>query len=66
MSAPRLGDLIKAACEADEAFEAALRTAGYQTRWAWNQAQDSRPMPAYVTKVLADEAMHRGFEAYRT
>lgn len=60
-----LGDLIKAAYEADDAFEAAVRAAGYQTRWAWNQAQDSRPMPAYVTKVLADEAMHKAFEASR-
>jgi hypothetical protein len=56
-----VGDLLKAAYEADDAFALAIKAAGYKSRWDWNQAQDSRPMAAYVTKVLADEAMYKAF-----
>jgi hypothetical protein len=56
-----MGDAVKAAYEADDAFGLAIKAAGYKSRWDWNQAQDSRPMAAYVTKVLADEAMYKAF-----
>jgi hypothetical protein len=56
-----MGDAVKAAYEADAAFALAIKAAGYKSRWDWNQAQDSRPMAAYVTKVLADEAMYESF-----
>lgn len=60
-----LGDIIKASYAADDAFEAAIKSAGYKSRWDWNQAQDSRPFAAYTAKVLADEAMHAAFELSR-
>jgi hypothetical protein len=52
---------IQAAQAADDAFNAAVKAAGYASRWDWDQANDSRPLAAYFAKVIADEAMHAAF-----
>lgn len=61
----KLTDAIKAASAADEAFDAALRAAGYANRFAWDKAKDDRPMAAYQAKVEADKVMQRAFEVSR-
>lgn len=60
-----LADAIKAADAADKAFEAAIKAAGYNSRWEWSPTEDRRPVDAYTAKVEADGAVHKAFEASR-
>lgn len=56
---------IAAAYVADDAFEAAIKAAGYKSRWDWRQLDDCRPMAAYLKKVSADEMMRTAFDKSR-
>jgi hypothetical protein len=59
-----IADTITAANAADEAFELAVRAAGYESRWDWNQHLVAGPealRTAYRAKVTADNAMHLAF-----
>ena len=60
-----LAEAIQAAYAADDAFQAAIETAGYKSRWDWHKRFDGRPLQAYEAKVNADAAMHAAFEADR-
>ena len=60
-----LAAAIAKANDADDAFENAIRAAGYKSRWDWHTALDDRPRAAYVAKVKADENMHEAFEKSR-
>lgn len=60
-----LAAAIQAAQCADDAFGAAIKAAGYKSRWDWRKENDSRPMDAYNAKVAADAAMGRAFEDER-
>lgn len=62
-------DAITASAKADEAFEAAVRAAGFKSRWHWNQHITPGPdalRAAYRAKVTADNAMHLAFESVRS
>jgi len=63
-----LKDAIKAANLADDAFAAALRDAGFKSRWDWDYRQPGLFVAlrhAYRNKVEADSVMHAAFEADR-
>lgn len=59
-----LAEAIAASNAADEAFEAAIKAAGYKSRWDWSK-NDNRPRAAYEAKVAADAEMHFAFERSR-
>jgi len=72
-------DACHAAYAADDAYEKALKAAGYKSRWDWsapfavrdlalsdNDATGLTPLQAaYVAKVRADRASHRAWERLR-
>lgn len=60
----QLDTAIKIAHQADEVFEAAIKAAGYKSRWDWNQhlvPGTDALRAAYRAKVTADNAMHLAF-----
>jgi hypothetical protein len=61
-----LAEIIATAHKADDAYQAAVRAAGYKSRWDVNLALLSAKAPrelqsAYVAKIEADAAMHLAF-----
>jgi len=62
----QIADLYADAIAADRAFDAALKSAGYQSRWAWSiPSGPARLTEAYNAKIAADEALHRAYVAKR-
>lgn len=57
---------VIAAQRADDAFDAAIRDAGYKSRWDWSKLTDDRPLAAYRLKIAADAAMHDAFAEARS
>jgi hypothetical protein len=61
----KLAETIRVAAAADDAFEAAVKAAGYKSRWDWparrGQVGTSAVWVAYYAKVNADNAMHEAF-----
>jgi hypothetical protein len=58
--------LYKAAQDADDDYSAAVRAAGYKSRWEYDHKVLRAPSPlrdAYDAKVAADLAMHAWWRA---
>ncbi len=58
----------RAAHDADVAFEAAVRLAGFKSRWDMPRAEKEKHpavMEAFGAKVAADQAMHDAWEEIR-
>ena len=54
--------IIRDANQADAAFEAAIKAAGFKSRWNWDVCGTDRTiLAAYRAKVDADQAMHAAF-----
>lgn len=65
---PTIKEAMDAANAADDAFERAIKAAGFKSRWDWNQHTTPGPQflrDAYGAKVSADNAMHAAFERSR-
>lgn len=68
MTQQLLAAAIRAAELADEAYSAAVKAAGFKSRWDYDHKVIRAPSPlrdAYDAKVAADEAMHKAFKASR-
>ena len=63
----KLNEAITAAQTADEAFEAAVKAAGYKSRWDWHKCSTDTPelLATYDAKVIADRAMGAAFQEAR-
>lgn len=63
-----LHEIIETAYAADRLFSAALRDAGFASRWHWHLnsgRQDDQVTAAYRVKIAADLEMHRAFALSR-
>jgi hypothetical protein len=61
-----LKEAIEAAQIADDAFEAAIKAAGFKSRWDWFlRGAPASLVAAYNAKVAADKIMHEKFAANR-
>ncbi len=58
---------IATAYAADRAYDAALKAAGFKSRWDWHERATGHDAvrAAFAAKVEADNAMHRAFEVAR-
>lgn len=67
MTGQAISDTYRVALAADNAYDVALKAAGYKSRWDWSRLADPRPdlLAAYNAKVAADEAHHVAWEKHR-
>lgn len=56
-----LSDYIMEAIAADDAFEAAIKKAGFKSRWERSFTE----LPEYHAKLAADKAAHEAWERSR-